>query len=198
MKGSARAARLSASGASHLKLPEFLLKQTTVGLSGASNARIAVRSEEPFRAQLSGASSLEGSVDAGGVELELDGASHATLRGSAKDTKIKADGASQVAMADFSVDAAKVAIAAGSTSSVELRGKAGSALLEGTGASHLRLAGLVVEEAGVKLSGTSQAAVGVRKSLKYDLSSGSRLDYSGDPPTLTGSKSGGSTIRRQP
>ena len=57
------------------------------------------------------------------------------------------------------------------------------------------LAGLVVGEASVKLSGSSRATVGVRKGLKYELSSGSGLDYSGDPPILTGSKSGGATIR---
>jgi len=198
LNGSAKSARLWVSGASHLKLAEFLLKQCAIELTGASTARLVVRSDRPFKATLTGASTLEGPVDAGDVELELHGASRATLRGSAKNAKIKADGASQVALADFSVDADKVTIVAVSASSLELRGKAESVVLEATGSSHLRLAGLVVGEASVKLSGSTHATVDVRKSVKYELSSGSRLEYSGDPPNLTGSKSGGAAIRRRP
>ncbi len=198
LRGSARAARLSVEGSSHLELAEFPLRQCEVELEGSSSARLAVQSDQPFKATLSGASTLEGSVDAGTIELDLDGASGATLRGSAEDARITADGSSHAAMADFSVDADKVTIVAEGSSSVELRGKAESAVLEATGGSHLRLAGLVIGEARVSLSGQAHATVDVRKSLEYELSSGSKLAYSGAPPIVTGSESGGATIGRRP
>ena len=147
--GSARAARLSASGASHLKLEDFPVQQCEIELSGASSARLASRSDRPFTARLSGASHLEGHVDAGSVSLNLGGASVATLQG-----------------------------------------KADSAVLEAGGSSRLGLAELVVGEAKVKLSASSQATVDARKSLKYDLSSGSRLEYLGDPPSSPGRRRG--------
>jgi hypothetical protein len=156
LKGSAKAARLKVHDASHLKLPEFLLKQCTIELADASTARITVRSDKPFSAKLSDASSLDGAVDARGVKLQLKNSSHATLSGSAKNAELAA--------AD---------------------------------SSNLRLAGLIVDDASIILSDSARATVDVRKSLKYVLSSGARLEFSGDP-TLTGSKSRGATIRRRP
>ncbi len=157
LKGSAKAARLEVHDASHLKLSEFLLKQCTIELADSSTAQIKVRSDKPFSAKLSDGSSLDGSVEAPGVKLQLKDSSHATLSGSAKNAELAA-----------------------------------------ANSSHLRLAGLIVEDASIKLSDSAQATVDVRKSLKYVLSSSARLEYSGDPSTLTGSKSRGATIRRRP
>ena len=135
---------------------------------------------------------------AGDVELDLDGSSRATIRGSAKDAKIKAQGASRLDLAGLVLDARKVALLASSASRVTLKGTSEAAELLGTGSSQLKLAGLVVGEVKVKLSGSSEASVDARKSLQYQLSAGSRLDYSGEPPILTGEKSSGATIRRRP
>ena len=49
--GSAKDARLFVHGASRLKLTEFLLKKCQVELSGASNASITVKSDQPFKAK---------------------------------------------------------------------------------------------------------------------------------------------------
>jgi serine/threonine-protein kinase len=154
--GSAGGTRLLASGASQLKLGEFLLKQCEIELSGASSARLTVRSDQPFTARCSGASRLEGPVEARSVSLNLGGASSATLQG-----------------------------------------KADSAVLEAGGTSRLGLAGLVVQDVDLRLSGSSHAAVDARKSLKYDLSSGATLEYSGDPASLSGRKSRGATIHHR-
>jgi serine/threonine-protein kinase len=194
LDGSAKAARLSASGASRLKLGGFLLKQCAIELTGASSSQLTVRSALPFKAKLSGASHLSGSVEAKDVDLELSGASHVTLSGTGKDAKINLNGSSHLKMSDFSLNADRVSLLASGASSVNLQGKAEAAMLEANGVSHLDLAGLVVKAADVKLSGISQAAVDVRGRLNYDLSSGSRLKYLGDPSTVKGTKSGGSTI----
>jgi serine/threonine-protein kinase len=198
LSGTARASHVWVSGASHLKLPEFLMKQCEIGLSGASTVVLSVRSEQPFWATLSGASTLAGTVDAGDFELELEGASRATLGGSAKDAKVKADGASHVDMLKLSVDARTVTVTVGSASTVALQGKAEAATIVASDSGTLRLADLAVDDADVKLSGVSRAAVRVRKRLKYDLSAQSRLDYSGNPPTLLGSKSKEATLRPRP
>jgi hypothetical protein len=156
LTGTAADARLSVHDGSHLKLQDFILKQCKIKLADSSSARITVRSDKPFSAELSDASSLDGSVDARGIKLQLANSSHATLSGSAKNAELAA--------AD---------------------------------SSGLRLAGLIVEDASIVLSDSSRAAVNVRKSLKYKLSSDTRLEYLGDP-TLTGSKSREATIRRRP
>ena len=156
LAGSARSARLSASGASHLKLADFAIGRCEVGLSGASHARLATRSAEPFKATASGACTLVGSVEASEVSIKLDG---------------------------------------GSTT--DLRGKADLAVLEADGTSRLGLEGLAVGEAKVKLTGSSRASVDARKSLTYELSSSSQLDYAGNPPVLTGTKAKRATLRQR-
>ena len=156
LTGSAGDARLEVSGASHDKLLQFPLKKCDLELSGASSAQITSRSDQPFRAELSGASHLKGSVDAAKLELGTNGASHVTLSGSAKTAKLKIDGTS-----------------------------------------HANLAELAAKEVNVALSGVSHASVQASTSLKYDLSALSKLQYSGNPATVTGKKSGGATLSRQ-
>src|SRR5262249_45980035 len=48
LTGAANVAQLAASGSSHLTLPEFVVKQGALDVSGASTAEITVRSTEPF------------------------------------------------------------------------------------------------------------------------------------------------------
>ncbi|SIN74089.1 serine/threonine protein kinase [Singulisphaera sp. GP187] len=198
LSGSAKVARLSVNGASHLKLAQFLLKQCEIEALGASTAQLAVQSDRPFRAKLSGASTLEGAVDAGDVELLVEGASRLALRGSAQDAKIKAVGACHLDLTGLVLNARKVVLLASGASGVTLKGASEAATLQASGASQLRLAGLVVGEVKVQLSGASEASVDAQKSLQYQLSSGSRLDYAGEPSTLTGTKSSGATLRRRP
>jgi serine/threonine-protein kinase len=192
--GSAKDARLSVHGASRLKLTEFLLKKCQVELSGASNAGITVNSDQPFTARLSGASVLNGFVEASDLDLALDGASTVTLRGNAKNAKLSLEGASNLKLSELPLDGNQLIVSATGSSSVKLKGKSRAAVLEATGASHLDLDGLVIDVADVKLSGASHAKVDVRVSLKYDLSSVSSLKYSGNPTKLDGKKSGGATI----
>ena len=155
--GSARAVRLSASGASHLNLGEFPVQQCEVVLSGASSARLASRSERPFTARLSGASHLEGHADAGSVSLNLGGASVATLRGKANSAVLEAGGSVDSVWRNWS------------------SGKPRSSY-----------------------PASSQATVTRAKSLKYDLSNGSRLEYLGEPAVLAGKKARGATIHHRP
>jgi serine/threonine-protein kinase len=198
LSGSAGAATVSAGGDSRLKLAEFPLKQCAMVLEGASKATLNVRSDHPVRAKLSGASSLDGSVAAAELAVAVDGASHAKIRGSARDAKFSASGGSNLELAEYLLDAKTLSVVASSASTVTLAGKADSALLKASGASHLRLSGLVVEQAVVELSGASHATLAAGRSLMYKLSSGSGLEYSGNPSAVTGSKSSGASLRRRP
>jgi RNA polymerase sigma factor (sigma-70 family) len=157
LTGTASSARLLARDGSHLRLQNFILKRCTLKLVDACDAQLTVKSDEPFSASVVNASRLEGSVEAGELDLKLTQASDANLRGSTKYAAIKAD---EVCAADLS------------------RFSAG--------------------DAEITLAGSSRAAIGVKKSLKYVVSSDSRLDYSGDPASVTESKSSGATIRRRP
>lgn len=155
--GSGDAVRLSLSGASEIKLEKFPIRVCAGKLSGASHAWLTVRSGQGLKATLAGASSLEGSVDAADLSLNLDGASVAKLRGKANSAALVAGGASQLPLKDVAFD-----------------------------------------EVAITLAGSSQASVDARKSLKYILSSGSTLEYAGDPATLLGTKAGAATLRRRP
>jgi len=194
LSGSAAVGRLIANGSSHLKLGEFPFQQCALGLEGASSAQVVVQSDHPFLAKLAGSSHLNGSVKAADIRLDLSGASRATLGGSSKDVLIHGSGASRTELSEFAVNASKLSIQLDGASSAKLSGCADTALLEGNSASHLDLSRLVAQSADVKLTGSSHATIDVRGSLIYDLSSVSHLNFRGNPPAVTGKKSGCSTV----
>ena len=157
LRGSAKAADFTVSGGSIVKLPGFAMERCTIDLSGGAIALIALRSDQPFRATLSGRSFLEGSVEVKNIELIVTRAARAKLNGSAQSANIFASASDKVDLTD-----------------------------------------LIVDEAEISLPGSSWVVVGVRKRLAYKLSTDAKLEYSGDPSDLTGSKSSGATLRRLP
>jgi serine/threonine-protein kinase len=96
-----------------------------------------------------------------------------------------------------SVDAPEVKLQLKDASRATLSGTAKKAELAGANSSHFLLAGLTLEDANITLSDSSRANVDVRKSLQYLLSASARLEYSGNPSSVTGSKSGAATILRK-
>jgi eukaryotic-like serine/threonine-protein kinase len=123
LDGSAQAAQLSAEGSSHLKLRGFLLKQGQIELEGASTAEITVQSDVLFKAEVSGSSMLNGSIQAKNLDLNIDDASHVTLTGAASDAKIHADSASSVTMPRLVLQNAAVKLSGASHATVDARGK---------------------------------------------------------------------------
>ena len=80
-------------------------------MSGATKGVIqGFKSSDEFDLELSGASSLQGDVQAARMQIECSGASYANLRGAAGDIDIEASGASRLDMKDFSVGTANVAM----------------------------------------------------------------------------------------
>ncbi len=153
-----------------------------IDLDGASKATIqGFASDRPFRTRISGASALEGSIQAGDVDFNISGASTVALRGAARSARLVANGASKLDLAGLSLKAENVKVDVEGASSVHLGGSAQSAVLKAEGASRLALADLVLETADVTLTGASNATVQAKRSLNYELHAASRLEYSGQP-----------------
>jgi serine/threonine-protein kinase len=166
-----------------------------IGLSGASRATIrGFESDRPFRASTSGASTLEGSINAGDADLDLDGASTVKLGGSARAARLHAEGASTLELADFTVSGDKLTIEAEGASTVRLRGTARAAVLKAEGASQLKLTDLALDAADIELGGASHASIRVKDLLYYDVSSASHLEYRGEPTIKKASKTGASSV----
>jgi hypothetical protein len=118
LTGSGGAARLTGSGASRYKILEFPVKKCVMELSGASSAQIKSRSAQPFKAELSGASHLKGSVEAADLEIVLSGASHAAIGGLAQSAKLKVDGTSHADLAELNAKDVDVKLSGVSHASV--------------------------------------------------------------------------------
>jgi serine/threonine-protein kinase len=194
LTGAAQIAQLEASGSSHLTLPEFVVKQGALDVSGASNAEITIRSTEPFVAKVSGSSKLHGNIEAADIALEVRGASHATLQGTARNARIIVEGSSRLNSPKLIFDAKSIEIEAAGASSATLKGTAESAVLKGEGVCHLALEDLKCKTVDITLSGASHASVAASNSIKYDISSVSHLTYSGDPAKVEGHKTGASHL----
>jgi eukaryotic-like serine/threonine-protein kinase len=166
-----------------------------IDIAGAARATIqGFASDRPFRAKMSGSSSLEGSIRAGDVDFDISGASTLKLGGSARGARLLASGASRFEPADWKVDGEKLTIDVSGASSVRFRGSAKAAVLKAEGASQLHLSDVALEAADVMLSGASQAKVQVKSLLSYDISAASHLEYRGEPTVSKGTKTGASSV----
>jgi RNA polymerase sigma factor (sigma-70 family) len=106
-----------------------------VRLDGASRATVqGFPPGKAFRAKMSGASSLEGEVRAGKVTVEASGASRVTLKGSGKDVRLTAAGASHLGLAEFTADRATVDLSGASRAEIRANEDLDYSL---SGASHL-------------------------------------------------------------
>jgi hypothetical protein len=108
-------------------------------LDGAVHARIeGFESDHPFHAKIDGASRLEGSIKAGEVVVDCDGAGRAALRGAATAIKVKADGASHVDLGDMTAGSADVQLSGASHATINAREQLSYAT---RGVSHLEYIG---------------------------------------------------------
>jgi hypothetical protein len=122
-----------------------------VTLGGAARARLeGFDSDQPFRARLAGAARLEGSIKAGDVGVDAEGASRAALRGAARAATLKANGASRLELNELPVGAADVTLTGASRATLNVRERLGYSV---SGASNLEYAG------DPKVSGASRSGV---------------------------------------
>jgi hypothetical protein len=99
-------------------------KLTGLNLSGATRTNVGgFKSGDPMDVQVSGASQLNGSLEAGDVRFELSGASRVTLAGKGRKMALEASGASQGSLEQFAVTDAAVGLSGASRATVNVSGK---------------------------------------------------------------------------
>jgi hypothetical protein len=102
-----------------ITMPEL----TGVSLSGASRARVTgFKSTRDLDLDISGASSVEGDIEAGAVTCELSGSSTVNLDGSTDDLTVKASGGSIVKLSEFPAANADIEASGASTVTVNVNG----------------------------------------------------------------------------
>jgi hypothetical protein len=109
-----------------------------LNISGAVHATLKGFKGGDLKVRAHGASRLDGDIEAGKLDLEAVGASQATLHGSTKDAKLKATGASKLALADFAIDRADVHLSGASSATIKVKEKLDYHV---TGASRLQYQG---------------------------------------------------------
>jgi hypothetical protein len=122
-----------------LKATVAMPKLTGLNLSGATRTTIdGFKSADPLDAEVSGASMLDGSLEAGDVRFQLSGASRVTLSGKGERMVLAASGASQGNLEQFSVTDARVELSGASRATVNA---SGALDVNVSGASTLRYTG---------------------------------------------------------
>jgi hypothetical protein len=144
-----------------------------ISLSGASRAAISgFSSEDHFDVELSGASSLEGDIEAGRVTLGTSGASGVMLALIGADVRIDASGSSEVV----------------------LSGSGEDAVIGASGASEIDLADFPIGDADIEASGASTVVVNPEGRLDVNASGGSMVRYRGNPTMGSIDTSGGASV----
>ena len=125
-----------------------------LGLSGATHGSVeGFETPGDFELDLSGASELIGNIAVSdNAQFNLSGASKLELIGSANNVTIKASGASDVRLANFSIHDADIGLSGASDATVNLDGTLDANL---SGASHLRYIGEPTIE-NLNISGSSE------------------------------------------
>ncbi len=94
-----------------------------LALSGASSCQVSgFEGTNPVRIELSGASTLDGSLQAGDVTIHTSGASVLSLRGAAQDLDIEGSGASSIDLESFSVRDVNARLSGASRATVNATG----------------------------------------------------------------------------
>jgi len=145
-------------------------------LGGATNATVrGFNTEESLNLNLSASSMLDIETIAKTINTEISGASRLT-------------GKVLIDEADFILSGA---------SRVVLNGSAVNLTLGAWGASKAEMEDFILQDAGINLKGASEATINVKGKLAIDLSSGSRLTYTGNPMINSISVTGASSLNHK-
>jgi hypothetical protein len=131
--------RLSVSPKTPMKVQIAMPALQGLTLSGASSGAVrGFKGGSGFKADLSGASTLQGDISADTMTIAASGASTATLRGAAKEASLSASGASQLRLGELAVAHADVDVSGASAATVHVHEHLDYTL---SGASHLNYEG---------------------------------------------------------
>lgn len=145
-------------------------------LGGATNAVVrGFNAEENLILNLSASSTLDVETIAKTIKCEISGASRLSGKINVDDMDVVLSGASRLL----------------------LDGSARNLSLSAWGASKAELEDFSLQNAGINLKGASEAIISVKGKLAIDLSSGSRLTYTGNPSINTISVTGASSLNHK-
>lgn len=126
-------------------------------------------------------------------ELELSGASRATIEGTlTDDVTFGASGASRIDVGAVELD--ELVAEVSGASEVRIEGTTQHVRAEVSGASTLALAGLETEEAELDVSGASSVEITVLDLLEVEAAGASSVRYDGDPDRVVSDVSGSSSV----
>ncbi|OGO44884.1 MAG: hypothetical protein A2137_03145 [Chloroflexi bacterium RBG_16_58_8] len=177
-----------------ITMPELL----GLDLSGASKGTArGFKTSRDFKADISGASTLDAEMETGRFDMEVSGASEIVARVKSASAAIEQSGASTLNLdmetgsfvhelsgaseASGTLKASNIAIDVTGASEVRLTGSVGNLVLTGSGASEINLAGFNIKDADINLSGATHAAIDITGKLNVTLSGASELKYGGNP-----------------
>jgi len=145
-------------------------------LSGSKSIKVYVSAPAFKRLDASGASGItaENVLTGDAFDIDVSGASHATIE----------------------LNAPKVVAELGGASHITLKGKTKDFNLEADGASHAKCFELLTENTEVDISGASSAEVFASVDLRADASGASHIRYKGDAKNYVGNASGAGSINK--
>jgi hypothetical protein len=144
--------------------------------SGASQVELnGFNGDQALNIRASGASGVQGAIDAGDAKIEASGASQVTLNSAFQDVAIEATGASKVT----------------------LSGSGRNVTVTAAGASPVDLAEFPVADATIRATGASNVIVYLSGTLDADASGASSVTYSGSPTLGDIRTAGASSVSRR-
>jgi len=140
------------------------------------------------------AATLMGFKSQNGLDMNLSASSTLKVDATAKTINCEISGASRLS---GNVHAEEADFVLSGASRVALNGSAGNLTLSAWGASKAEMGEFSLRDAAVCLKGASEASINIQGKLNIDLSSGSRLTYSGSPTINSISVEGASSLNHK-
>lgn len=130
---------LDSSGATNGVVSRFSSTEDLgIRVSGASSVELVAIAAGDTNFNISGASDVDGALNAEGIDLDISGASSIQLEGAAGDIDVEASGASRLNLAELTVNDANVTLSGASQGTLNLDGRLD---IELSGASQLEYIG---------------------------------------------------------
>lgn len=160
---------------------EFTTDNLSYDLSGASRVRQLYISGKSVKMDCSGASSIIQNGKFDYLEVDCSGASKMNLSGDINNIHGEISGATNFS---YNGNSTKIYMGLSGASKANFQGKTNSFAVGCSGASYVNAKDMIAYDASVEASGASKVNVYVTNTLKTDASSGSLVNYYGNPKQI--------------
>jgi len=182
-------------GNKHLRAYVTFTQLEMLDASGACNVELT----DPinvgdFKLILSGASNMKGSIKAGNLNFDLNGASNGKLNINASSLTLSESGASNL---KGDINAGKMNFDINGASVIDIDGSTTELIVNAGGASNFKGADLQAVSCKIEATGASSANINVSKTIDATASGASSIHYSGDATLSKVDVSGSSTVKKR-